>query len=389
MSAPHPPDDRLADLAAELGRLGRRLDELGAELLTLRAQTSPGPSDSTSTSGGDGPQGPYRRIRSPDPRHSPVRARSRHTRCRVRRYSRRHPLPASRAARTPGRRAARSRASRPFGPSPGPPWGPGPYAPPPAPATRRSLRAWLATLSPVPRLGRRDRAVRLSDPRGRAAARHARLLRGPVARRSLALAPSRLWRDRGCRAARSRGHRRRGSPARRTGPRPAGRGNGSGAAPDVAGPGRDRGGVAGPVRHGRRGGCGTPRPSGGRGDVARGAARRAGHRRVGEPARPRSAAARAADRAARRLAGSRPDLRRRRRRVGRGHSCLRHRGAAVRRRGIAEPRRRGAPGGVGRGRRCALRGHCRRPGGSRRPPFCSGRRRCWWRSRRTCARAGR
>ncbi|MFD1233629.1 hypothetical protein ACFQ34_10075, partial [Pseudonocardia benzenivorans] len=46
-------DDRLTAVAAELGRLGRRLDDLGVELLALRS-SSPGPAPGGGSGAGPG-----------------------------------------------------------------------------------------------------------------------------------------------------------------------------------------------------------------------------------------------------------------------------------------------------------------------------------------------
>lgn len=142
MAVPPPPDDRLAGLAAELGWLGRRLDQLGAELLTLRAQTTPGPGGSTTAQAG-GPSGPGERpgptnpfLGPPQPGPGPFA-----------------PPPAAGPPYGPYPGAPSPPSSGPFpgvpaaAPPPGPPWSSGPYPPAPAPARRRSLRAWLATLS--------------------------------------------------------------------------------------------------------------------------------------------------------------------------------------------------------------------------------------------------
>jgi uncharacterized membrane protein len=111
MSAPTGTPDRITELAAELGRLGRRLDDMGSELLTLAAGPGHVPQP---------PDGPLYPDRPQYPGTQP--------------YQGIQPYQGARAH--PG-----------VQPPPGAPQLPGPAPRPPRPARGRVLGAWVSSLS--------------------------------------------------------------------------------------------------------------------------------------------------------------------------------------------------------------------------------------------------
>ena len=123
-----PQDDRVAAIAAELGRLGRRLDALAAELSAWQPPVAPRPGGP----GIDGPQ-PASTVAAPPHagvvRHRPRRTVARHARSGMAGRARRAVAPPNPGGHYPDTR-------QPFPPAPLPP-----------PAPRRPLRAWLASLS--------------------------------------------------------------------------------------------------------------------------------------------------------------------------------------------------------------------------------------------------
>jgi uncharacterized membrane protein len=131
MSTPPAPTDRVVELAAELGRLGRHLDELGAELLTLPR----------------GHSGPSTEPAAPDP-GPPVPVPPAYGR----------PYPSGWSPDAPHPHAPPSGGSQSSGPYAGPSYAHPPCPPPPRPSAAHagppaaaprgaSLRAWLASLS--------------------------------------------------------------------------------------------------------------------------------------------------------------------------------------------------------------------------------------------------
>jgi uncharacterized membrane protein len=130
MSTPPAPTDRVVELAAELGRLGMHLHELGAELLTLpRGHSGPSTEPAAPDAGPPVPVPPA--------------------------YGR--PYPSGWSPDTPHPHAPPSGGSQSSGPYAGPSYAHPPYPPPPRPSAAHpgppaaadgaSLRAWLASLS--------------------------------------------------------------------------------------------------------------------------------------------------------------------------------------------------------------------------------------------------